>query len=160
MLEFAWSNLPNNLIQIGLTVSAAALVLFVLRRVLKKRYPARAICFVWALLAIRLLVPVQFTLPTAGADHAAERTLYVTYRWNADAADAAPSGTPQAEQVQAERPRGEWMTESEFENRAVNVNGPWMNAIHVDNVLVMVLLLVFCTMRSGSGGITAAICAS
>ncbi len=65
MLEFAWSNLPNNLIQIGLTVSAAALVLFVLRRVLKKRYPARAICFVWALLAIRLLIPVQLTLPDA-----------------------------------------------------------------------------------------------
>ena len=142
MLGFAWSNLPNNLIQIGLTVSAAALVLFVLRRVLKKRYPARAICFVWALLAIRLLVPVQFTLPDPPVQITPpERTLYVTYRWNADAADAAPSGTPQAEQVQAERPRGEWMTESEFENRAVNVNGPWMNAIHVDNVLVMVWLI-------------------
>ena len=142
MLEFAWSNLPNNLIQIGLTVSAAALVLFVLRRVLKKRYPARAICFVWALLAIRLLVPVQFTLPDPPVQITPpERTLYVTYRWNADAADAMPSGTPQAEQVQAERPRGEWMTESEFENRAVNVNGPWMNAIHVDNVLVMVWLI-------------------
>lgn len=142
MLEFAWSNLPNNLIQIGLTVSAAALVLFVLRRVLKKRYPARAICFVWALLAIRLLVPVQFTLPDPPVQITPpERTLYVTYRWNADAADAAPSGTPQAEQVQAERPRGEWMTESEFENRAINVNGPWMNAIHVDNVLVMVWLI-------------------
>lgn len=142
MLEFAWSNLPNNLIQIGLTVSAAALVLFVLRRVLKKRYPARAICFVWALLAIRLLVPVQFTLPDPPVQiMPPERTLYVTYRWNADAADAVPSGTPQAEQVQAERPRGEWMTESEFENRAVNVNGPWMNVIHVDNVLVMVWLI-------------------
>lgn len=142
MLEFAWSNLPNNLIQIGLTVSAAALVLFVLRRVLKKRYPARAICFVWALLAIRLLVPVQFTLPDPPVQITPpERTLYVTDRWNADAADAVPSGTPQAEQVQAERPRGEWMTESEFENRAVNVNGPWMNAIHVDNVLVMVWLI-------------------
>lgn len=142
MLEFAWSNLPNNLIQIGLTVSAAALVLFVLRRVLKKRYPARAICFVWALLAIRLLVPVQFTLPDPPVQITPpERTLYVTYRWNEDAADAVPSGTPQAEQVQAERPRGEWMTESEFENRAVNVNGPWMNAIHVDNVLVMVWLI-------------------
>ncbi|MFQ7241145.1 M56 family metallopeptidase [Agathobaculum sp.] len=142
MLEFAWSNLPNNLIQIGLTVSAAALVLFVLRRVLKKQYPARAICFVWALLAIRLLVPVQFTLPDPPVQITPpERTLYVTYRWNADAADAVPSGTPQAEQVQAERPRGEWMTESEFENRAVNVNGPWMNAIHVDNVLVMVWLI-------------------
>ena len=137
MLEFAWSNLPNNLIQIGLTVSAAALVLFVLRRVLKKRYPARAICFVWALLAIRLLVPVQFTLPDPPVQITPpERTLYVTYRWNEDAADAVPSGTPQAE-----RPRGEWMTESEFENRAVNVNGPWMNAIHVDNVLVMVWLI-------------------
>ena len=142
MLGFAWSNLPNHLIQIGLTVSAAALVLFVLRRVLKKRYPARAICFVWALLAIRLLVPVQFTLPDPPVQITPpERTLYVTYRWNEDAADAAPSGTPQAEQVQAERPRGEWMTESEFENRAVNVNGPWMNAIHVDNVLVMVWLI-------------------
>lgn len=83
MLEFAWSNLPNNLIQIGLTVSAAALVLFVLRRVLKKRYPARAICFVWALLAIRLLVPVQFTLPDPPVQITPpERTLYVTYRWN------------------------------------------------------------------------------
>ena len=137
MLEFAWSNLPNNLIQIGLTVSAAALVLFVLRRVLKKRYPARAICFVWALLAIRLLVPVQFTLPDPPVQITPpERTLYVTYRWNEDAADAVPSGTPQAE-----RPRGEWMTESEFENRAVNVNGPWINAMHEDNVLVMVWLV-------------------
>lgn len=77
MLEFAWSNLPNNLIQIGLTVSAAALVLFVLRRVLKKRYPARAICFVWALLAIRLLVPVQFTLPDPPVQ-VTPRTTYLT----------------------------------------------------------------------------------
>lgn len=53
------------MVQIGLTVSAAALVLFLLRRVMKKRYPARAICFVWALLAIRLLIPVQLTLPDA-----------------------------------------------------------------------------------------------
>lgn len=142
MFPVSWSGLINNVVQIGLTASAAALVLFLLRRVLKKRYPARAICFVWALLAIRLLVPVQFTLPDPPVQITPpERTLYVTYRWNEDAADAVPSGTPQAEQVQAERPRGEWMTESEFENRAVNVNGPWMNAIHVDNVLVMVWLI-------------------
>ena len=65
MFPVSWSGLINNVVQIGLTVSAAALVLFLLRRVLKKRYPARAICFVWALLAIRLLVPVQLTLPDA-----------------------------------------------------------------------------------------------
>ena len=55
----------NNLMQIGLTVSLAALVPLVLRRVMKKRYPARAVCVVWALLALRLLVPVQLTLPQA-----------------------------------------------------------------------------------------------
>ena len=65
MLRFEWSGLLNNLVQIGLTVSAAALVLFLLRKVMKKRYPARAICFVWAILAIRLLIPVQLTLPDA-----------------------------------------------------------------------------------------------
>lgn len=65
MFPVSWSGLINNVVQIGLTVSAAALVLFLLRRVMKKRYPARAICFVWALLAIRLLVPVQLTLPDA-----------------------------------------------------------------------------------------------
>lgn len=65
MFPVSWSGLINNVVQIGLTVSAAALVLFLLRRVLKKRYPARAICFVWALLAIRLLIPVQLTLPDA-----------------------------------------------------------------------------------------------
>lgn len=63
MLRFEWSGLLNNLVQIGLTVSAAALVLFLLRKVMKKRYPARTICFVWAILAIRLLIPVQLTLP-------------------------------------------------------------------------------------------------
>ena len=63
MLRFAWSDLLNNFTQIGLTVSAAALVLFLLRKALKKRYPARAMCLVWAVLALRLLIPVQLTLP-------------------------------------------------------------------------------------------------
>lgn len=57
-----WENLLFNLLQIGLTVSAVALIPIVLRRVLKKRYPARAMCLVWALLAVRLLIPVQLTL--------------------------------------------------------------------------------------------------
>ena len=51
--------------QIGLTVSLAALVPLILRRLMKKRYPARMVCVVWAILALRLLVPVQLTLPQA-----------------------------------------------------------------------------------------------
>lgn len=130
----AQNELLLGLTQAGLTVSAVALALFLLRRTLKKRYPARAVCVIWALLAVRLLFPVQLTLPDPPIQLTPpERTLYVTYRWNTDAAD----GTLQAGQAQAERPRGTWMTKNEFESRAVNVNGPWMNAIHVDNVLLL-----------------------
>lgn len=64
MLQFS-EKLRNNLMQIGLTVSLAALVPLILRRLMKKRYPARMVCVVWAILALRLLVPVQLTLPQA-----------------------------------------------------------------------------------------------
>lgn len=77
MLRFAWSDLLNNLVQIGLTVSAAALVLFLLRKTLKKRYPARAMCLMWAVLALRLLLPVQLTLPDAPVQ-VTPRTTYLT----------------------------------------------------------------------------------
>ena len=55
----AQNELLLGLAQAGLTVSAVALALFLLRRTLKKRYPARAVCVIWALLAVRLLFPVQ-----------------------------------------------------------------------------------------------------
>ncbi len=77
MLRFAWSDLLNNLTQIGLTVSAVALVLFLLRKALKKRYPARAMCLVWAVLALRLLIPVQLTLPDPPVQ-VTPRTTYLT----------------------------------------------------------------------------------
>ena len=64
MLQFS-EKLLNNLMQIGLTVSLAALVPLILRRLMKKRYPASMVCVVWAILALRLLVPVQLTLPQA-----------------------------------------------------------------------------------------------
>lgn len=78
-----------NLVQIGLTVSAAALVLFVLRKALKKRYPARAICFVWALLAIRLLIPVQLTLPDAPVQVTPRTTYLSNVEFSAEAIESA-----------------------------------------------------------------------
>ena len=42
MLQFS-EKLLNNLMQIGLTVSLAALVPLILRRLMKKRYPAMAV---------------------------------------------------------------------------------------------------------------------
>lgn len=75
MLQFS-EKLLNNLMQIGLTVSMAALVPLILRRLMKKRYPARMVCVVWAILALRLLVPVQLTLPQAPVQ-VMPRTSYV-----------------------------------------------------------------------------------
>ena len=75
MLPFS-EKLLNNLMQIGLTVSLAALVPLILRRLMKKRYPARMVCVVWAILALRLLIPVQLTLPQAPVQ-VMPRTSYV-----------------------------------------------------------------------------------
>lgn len=75
-MRISYMQIMNNLMQTGLTVSLAALVPLLLRRVLKKRYPARAVCLVWALLALRLLVPVQLTLPEAPV-RVTPRTNYV-----------------------------------------------------------------------------------
>lgn len=75
MLQFS-EKLLNNLMQIGLTVSLAALVPLILRRLMKKRYPARMVCVVWGILALRLLIPVQLTLPQAPVQ-VMPRTSYV-----------------------------------------------------------------------------------
>lgn len=75
MLQFS-EKLLNNLMQIGLTVSLAALVPLILRRLMKKSYPARMVCVVWAVLALRLLIPVQLTLPQAPVQ-VMPRTSYV-----------------------------------------------------------------------------------
>lgn len=98
MPEFG--ELLYNLAQIGLTVSAAAILLFVLRKTLKKRYPARAMCLVWAVLALRLLVPVQLTLP----DPPVQVTPRTTYL--APVSEAAPEAEPAEPQPDAER----WVT--------------------------------------------------
>lgn len=115
MLRFAWSDLLNNLTQIGLTVSAVALVLFLLRKALKKRYPARAMCLVWAVLALRLLVPVQLTLPDPPVQVTPVK--YVSLQRNTDtAADglaAEGAGNTVQEQSQDTPPRVTADTETE-----------------------------------------------
>ena len=96
-----------NLVQIGLTVSAAALVLFALRKMMKKRYPARAVCIVWAILAVRLLLPVQLTLPEAPVQ-LTPRTTYLT-RTDFAPAQLAQAGLPVIEQ-DGETTTRRWVT--------------------------------------------------
>ena len=77
IVEVAWNDVLSNLIQTGLTASVVALVLLLLRKVMKKRYPARVVCIVWAILAIRLIIPVQLTLPDPPVQ-VTPRTTYIS----------------------------------------------------------------------------------
>jgi len=74
-------NFLYTLVQIGLTVSLAALIPIALHRVLGKRYPARAMCFVWAVLAARVLIPFQITVPEPPVQ-VTPRTNYVLHEPN------------------------------------------------------------------------------
>ncbi len=51
--------------QVSLTTALVIVPLLALRKLLHRRYPARVLCIVWAVLLVRLLVPVQFSLPRA-----------------------------------------------------------------------------------------------
>lgn len=54
-----------NLIQVGLTTSVVLLPILLLCAVLRRRYPARVVCALWVIFAVRLLVPVQNSFPDA-----------------------------------------------------------------------------------------------
>ena len=49
--------------QVSATTALVILPLLAFRRLLRRRYPARALCAVWTVLLVRLLVPVQLSLP-------------------------------------------------------------------------------------------------
>ncbi len=72
------NNLLYGITQAGITAAIVVAVLFILRKVLRKHYPARAMCFVWAVLALRLLIPVQLTLPKPAVT-VTPRTNYILY---------------------------------------------------------------------------------
>ena len=121
MLEIAWNDVLSNLIQTGLTASAAALVLLLLRRVMKKRYPARAVCIVWAILAIRLLIPVQLTLPDAPLQ-VTPRTTYLS-NVTLDAAAIEQAELPVYEQAGAVTTQ-HWVTNGEVQALREAAGGP------------------------------------
>lgn len=55
-----------NILQVSVSTGVVIAALLAVRSRLHKRYPARLLCLIWALLALRLLLPVQLTWP-AGA---------------------------------------------------------------------------------------------
>lgn len=54
-----------NLIQVSFTTSLVLLPALLLCAVLRRRYPARAVCLLWVILSVRLLIPVQNAFPNA-----------------------------------------------------------------------------------------------
>ncbi len=141
MLQFS-EHLLNNLMQIGLTVSLAALVPLVLRRVMKKRYPARAVCVVWALLALRLLVPVQLTLPQAPVQ-VTPRTNYVV---RSDQTAFAEAGLPVSQTPTR------WVTDEQAATLST-ADTSSVTTVDVTDILLALWLIgvAVCVLRQGIG---------
>lgn len=141
MLQFS-EKLLNNLMQIGLTVSLAALVPLILRRLMKKRYPARMVCVVWAILALRLLIPVQLTLPQAPVQ-VMPRTSYVV---QSDQTAFRQTGLPVVQNPTR------WVTGTQAETLSAADTGT-VKTVDITDILLTLWLagVVACVLWQGIG---------
>lgn len=141
MLQFS-EKLLNNLMQIGLTVSLAALVPLILRRLMKKRYPARMVCVVWAILALRLLIPVQLTLPQAPVQ-VMPRTSYVV---QSDQTAFRQAGLPVTQTP------ARWVTGTQAQTRSAADTGT-VKTVDITDILLTLWLagVVACVLWQGIG---------
>lgn len=83
-----------NILQVSMTTAVVLLPVLLLCAVLRRRYPARVLCVLWVIFAVRLLIPVQNTFPDAPVQ-VTPRTTLVEVR------TAAP---PEDNQKQSEAP--------------------------------------------------------
>lgn len=141
MLQFS-EKLLNNLMQIGLTVSLAALVPLILRRLMKKRYPARMVCVAWAILALRLLIPVQLTLPQAPVQ-VMPRTSYVV---QSDQTAFRQAGLPVAQNP------ARWVTGTQAQTLSAADTGT-VKTVDITDILLTLWLagVISCILWQGIG---------
>lgn len=141
MLQFS-EKLLNNLMQIGLTVSLAALVPLILRRLMKKRYPACMVCVVWAILALRLLIPVQLTLPQAPVQ-VMPRTSYVV---QSDQTAFRQAGLPVAQNP------ARWVTGTQAQTLSAADTGT-VKTVDITDILLTLWLagVISCILWQGIG---------
>ena len=93
-------------LQAGVTVALVGVVLLALRSALRRRYPARAMCIVWFALTLRLLVPVQLTLPGAPVT-VAPRAYQVVYTAQTSPVNTQPAPVQTAWATREEAAREE-----------------------------------------------------
>lgn len=141
MLQFS-EKLLNNLMQIGLTVSLAALVPLILRWLMKKRYPARMVCVVWAILALRLLIPVQLTLPQAPVQ-VMPRTSYVV---QSDQTAFRQAGLPVVQNPTR------WVTDTQAQTLSAADTGT-VKTVDITDILLTLWLagVIACVLWQGIG---------
>ena len=82
-----------NLIQVSLTTSVVLLPILLLCAVLRRRYPARVVCALWVIFAVRLLVPVQNSFPDAPVQVTPRTTLVEVQKTQVSESVPETSGT-------------------------------------------------------------------
>lgn len=90
-----------SVLQVSLTAGLVIAALLLCRGLLQRRYPARACCFVWLLVAARLLLPLQLTFPPAAITFTPH-----SYRLQYTAGDATAPQVEWTTRAGAEQPAG------------------------------------------------------
>jgi beta-lactamase regulating signal transducer with metallopeptidase domain len=80
----------ESMIAVSVSTSAVIFLLFLMRRVLEKRFSAKWVCFLWLVLAARLLIPLSFPmiLPTFRAEFIEDPSLSATFSPTGNSAPA------------------------------------------------------------------------
>lgn len=123
-----------NLIQVSLTTSVVLLPILLLCAVLRRRYPARVVCALWVIFAVRLLVPVQNSFPDAPVRVTPRTTLVEVQTTQVSGSVPETSGTENETVITAPQP----IIERHWVPAGTAVTAETQKSIAFDEILAIV----------------------
>lgn len=135
-----------NLIQVSLTTSVVLLPILLLCAVLRRRYPARVVCALWVIFAVRLLVPVQNSFPDAPVRVTPRTTLVEVQTTQVSGSVPETSGTENETVITAPQP----IIERHWVPAGTAVTAETQKSIAFDEILAIVWAVGAAAFLAGS----------
>lgn len=135
-----------NLIQVSLTTSVVLLPILLLCAVLRRRYPARVVCALWVIFAVRLLVPVQNSFPDAPVQVTPRTTLVEVQKTQVSESVPETSGTEDETVIAAPQP----IIERHWVPAGTAVTAETQKSIAFDEILALVWAVGAAAFFAGS----------
>lgn len=135
-----------NLIQVSLTTSVVLLPILLLCAVLRRRYPARVVCALWVIFAVRLLVPVQNSFPDAPVQVTPRTTLVEVQTTQTGESVSETSGTKNEPVIAEPQP----IVERHWVPAGTAVTAEAQKSIAFDEILAIVWAVGAAAFLAGS----------